>query len=230
MAQYDTMKYIQATGTPDLEKAPEFFQVLAGSSYVTEARLFDLNISPRGRPTVLFEVDGEMDRVRTELDGSNGLQTIETAPVADGKFNLLGTLVPSTVPLLQDVIGALTQEELVVAKPVIYRDEQVHVRIVGSSSTLQTAISKLSSNMEFEITTIGEFDRSRDTPISMLSERQREAVVTAFNLGYYEHPRETTHGDIADPLGCAPNTVSDHLQKAEKKIMIEVLESEFEKK
>jgi hypothetical protein len=223
------MKYIQATGTPDLDKAPEFFQVLAGSSYVTEARLFDLNISPRGRPTVLFEVDGDVDPVRTELDGSNGLQTVETAPVTDGKFNLLGTLDLSTIPLLQDVFGALTQEGLVVAKPVIYRDGQVHVRIVGSSSTLQTAISKLSSNMEFEITTIGEFDRSRDTPLSMLSERQREVLVTAFNLGYYEHPRETTHGDIADRLRCAPNTISDHLQKAEKKIMTEALESEFAK-
>lgn len=224
------MKYIQAIGTPDLDKAPEFFQVLAGSSYVTEARLFDLNISPRGRPTVLFEVDGDVDLVGTELDSSNGLQTVETAPVTDGKFNLLATLDLSTIPLLQDVFGALTQEGLVVAKPVIYRDGQVHVRIVGSSSTLQTAISKLSSNMEFEIITIGEFDRSRDTPLSMLSDRQREALVTAFNLGYYEHPRETTHGDIAAQLGCAPNTVSDHLQKAEKKIMTEALASEFEKK
>lgn len=224
------MKYIQAIGTPDLDKAPEFFQVLADSSYVTESRLFDLNISPRGRPTVLFEVDGDVDLVGTELDSSNGLQTVETAPVTDGKFNLLATLDLSTIPLLQDVFGALTQEGLVVAKPVIYRDGQVHVRIVGSSSTLQTAISKLSSNMEFEIITIGEFDRSRDTPLSMLSDRQRKALVTAFNLGYYEHPRETTHGDIAAQLGCAPNTVSDHLQKAEKKIMTEALASEFEKK
>lgn len=224
------MKYIQATGTPDLEKVPDFFQVLAGSSYVSEARLFDLNVSPRGRPTGLFEVDGDIDRVRTELDGSNGLRTVETAPVTDGTFNLLGTLDPSAAPLLQDVFGAITLEELVVAKPVIYRDEQVHVRIVGSSSILQTALSELPSDIDLEINAIGEFNRSRETPISMLSERQREALITAFDLGYYEHPRGTTHGEIADQLGCAPNTVSDHLQKAEKKIMSEVLGQEFKKK
>lgn len=224
------MKSIRITGKPALEKAPEFFQVLVGSSYVTESRLFDLNISPRGRPTVLFEVDGDLDRVRPKLDCANGFQMVETAPVTDGTFNLLATLDPSTVPLLQDLFGALTQEGLVVAKPVVYRDEQVHARIVGSSSVLQTAISKLPSDIELKINAIGEFDRSRDTPISMLSERQRETLVTAFTLGYYEHPREATHREIADQLGCAPNTVSDHLQKAEKKIIANVLESAFEKK
>lgn len=224
------MKYIQATSKPDLEKAPEFARVFIGSPYVSEARLFDLNISPRGRPTGLFEVDGDVDHVRNELDGSNGLQTVETAPITASRFNLLATFDPSTAPLLQDLFGAITQEELVVVKPVIYRDEQVHVRIVGTSSTLQTTISKLPSDIELEINAIGNFDRSRDTPISMLSERQREALVTAFTLGYYEHPRETTHREIADQLGCAPNTVSDHLQKAEMKIMAEVLDSEFERK
>ncbi|WP_265111236.1 helix-turn-helix domain-containing protein [Halosolutus halophilus] len=219
------MKYVRVTGKPDPERAPEFFRVLAGSSYVTEARLFDLNVSPGGKPTGLFEVDGDEDRVRTELNGSNGVRSVETAPVTDGTFNLLVTLDPSTVALLRDAFGAITQEGMVVAKPVVYRDERVHSRIVGSSSALQAAIGKFPSDIELEIDTIGEFDRRRDSPLSMLSDRQREAVVTAFSLGYYDHPREATHEDLADRMGCAPNTVSDHLQKAEKKIVTALLES-----
>lgn len=53
----------------------------------------------------------------------------------------------------------------------------------------------------------------------MLSERQREAVTVAMELGYYEQPREATHEEIAAELGCAPNTASEHLQKAEAKLV-----------
>lgn len=220
------MKYVQLTGTPDPETAPESFNVLAGSSSVTEARLFAMNISPQGRPTELFEVDGDRTQLRNELDGSTGLHAIETAPVTDGKFNLLVTLEPAAVPLQRDVFEAITQEQLVIVKPIVYRDERIHARIVGSSTSLQTAISAFPADVDLTVSTIGEFDRSRETLVSLLSKRQREAVITAFNLGYYQHPRATTHSEIAARLGCAPNTVSDHLQKAEEKIMTEILEAD----
>lgn len=56
-------------------------------------------------------------------------------------------------------------------------------------------------------------------PTSLLSERQCAAVNVALELGYYESPRNVTHADIADRLGCAPNTVTEHLQKAEAKLV-----------
>lgn len=219
------MKYVRVIARPDPDRAPRFFRVLAASSYVTEARLFDQNASPRGKPTGLFEVDGDEDRVRDELADAPGVLTLETATVAEGTFNLLLALDPSAVPLLRDLFGAITREGLVVAKPVFYRDGRVHSRIVGTPASLQAAIETLPSDVDLEIDTIGDFDRRRDSPLSMLSDRQREAVTTAFAMGYYEHPREATHAEIADRLGCAPNTVSDHLQKAEGRIVDALLES-----
>jgi predicted DNA binding protein len=53
----------------------------------------------------------------------------------------------------------------------------------------------------------------------MLSDRQREALEVAVELGYYDTPREATHTDIAAELDCAPNTASDHLQKGEAKLV-----------
>ncbi|WP_255152618.1 helix-turn-helix domain-containing protein [Halorarius halobius] len=49
--------------------------------------------------------------------------------------------------------------------------------------------------------------------------RQREALQVAVALGYYDTPREATHADIAEELGCAPNTASDHLQNGEAKLV-----------
>jgi predicted DNA binding protein len=52
-----------------------------------------------------------------------------------------------------------------------------------------------------------------------LSDRQREAVTVALELGYYNQPRGATHEDVAAELDCAPPTASDHLQKAEATII-----------
>ncbi|MFC6874642.1 helix-turn-helix domain-containing protein [Halobellus marinus] len=62
--------------------------------------------------------------------------------------------------------------------------------------------------------------RSADVnPATTLSDRQQEALQTAVELGYYDTPREDTHADVADELGCAPNTASEHLQKGEAKLV-----------
>ncbi|ELY96422.1 helix-turn-helix domain-containing protein [Natrialba taiwanensis] len=222
------MKCVHLTATPDSETVPESFRVLAGSSHATEARLVALNTDPHGRPTELFEVDGNADRIHAALADSEGVHAIETAPVTNGRFNLLVTLAPSTAPLQREAFEAITQEQLVVVKPIVYRDERVRARIVGTSAALQRAIGRFPEDITVEIDAIGEFDRGYETPLSLLSDRQREAMLAAFDLGYYERPRETTHREIADRLGCAPNTVSDHLQKAEKKIVTEVLSTTFE--
>jgi len=52
-----------------------------------------------------------------------------------------------------------------------------------------------------------------------LSQRQREAVAVALELGYYEIPRETDHEAVADALECAPSTAAEHLRKAEAKLI-----------
>ncbi|MFQ3294867.1 MAG: putative DNA binding protein [Halobacteriales archaeon] len=52
-----------------------------------------------------------------------------------------------------------------------------------------------------------------------ISERQRVAVLAALELGYYDTPRRATHEEVADAIWVAPSTVSEHLQKAELKLV-----------
>ncbi|WP_135301949.1 helix-turn-helix domain-containing protein [Haloarcula amylovorans] len=50
------------------------------------------------------------------------------------------------------------------------------------------------------------------------------AIDTAFELGYYEIPREASHEAVAEAIGCAPSTVAEHLRKAESKLLGSLLE------
>ncbi|MDY6819719.1 MAG: helix-turn-helix domain-containing protein [Halobacteriales archaeon] len=220
------MKYIQAVAKPSWERVPEFFRILAGASYITETRLYDWNPVETREVSALFEVDGELDQFKAATSDIAGIRSVDTTPVTDDRFTLLAVLQPDEVPLFEEVFSAVTQRGIVVAKPVVYRDRQVRARIVGSAKTLQAAISELPEAIEFQIAAVGDFTRQRENPMSGLSDRQREVLLMAFEMGYYEHPREATHEDIAQQFDRTPHTISEHLQKAEAKIIDRALELE----
>lgn len=50
-------------------------------------------------------------------------------------------------------------------------------------------------------------------------DRQREVLNTAIEMGYYEMPRATTLEELAERVGVAKTTVSQHLRKAERKVI-----------
>jgi hypothetical protein len=58
-----------------------------------------------------------------------------------------------------------------------------------------------------------------DTALPDLSPRQHEALRTAVEAGYYEIPRATTTGELAQRLDVDRRTFEEHLRRAEKKLL-----------
>jgi len=54
---------------------------------------------------------------------------------------------------------------------------------------------------------------------SGLTERQREVVRTAYEMGYFEEPKRANASEVADEMGIAPSTLIGHLSAAERKIL-----------
>jgi predicted DNA binding protein len=63
-----------------------------------------------------------------------------------------------------------------------------------------------------------------DAVDEVLTDRQREVLAAAFRAGYYEWPRETTGAAVADELGIASATFSEHVHAAERKVMTVLFE------
>jgi len=59
---------------------------------------------------------------------------------------------------------------------------------------------------------VHDFQRG-DTPAS-LTDRQRAALDTALDLGYYDVPRAASVADVAVELDCATSTAGELLRKA----------------
>lgn len=66
--------------------------------------------------------------------------------------------------------------------------------------------------------------RGSDSSLDSLTQRQREILRTAYDLGYYEVPRSTSTNEVAEEVGLDDSTVSEHLQRAEQNLLSSVLE------
>lgn len=80
---------------------------------------------------------------------------------------------------------------------------------------------RLAKNVELsEVTVEPQLDASKF--LAELTTRQRDALVTAIDLGYYGTDRQTTVEEIAAEMGVAPTTAWEHLARAESKVMTEL--------
>jgi len=60
---------------------------------------------------------------------------------------------------------------------------------------------------------------STSTLFGNLTTKQRRALITALDNGYYHMPRRATAGEIAEKLRVPRTSYVDHLRKAENKVL-----------
>lgn len=58
-----------------------------------------------------------------------------------------------------------------------------------------------------------------ETMYDLLTDRQLEVIRTAYEMGFYEIPREASTEDIATELDLDAATISEHLQRAERNLL-----------
>lgn len=124
--------------------------------------------------------------------------------------------------LLRRAFAAL---DLVVVPPVVFTaDAGMRMTVVGDGENLQALVESVPEPIDVTVNEIGEYDRRHGTLASALTDRQFEAISAAVDCGYYDVPRTGSLEDVGEVLGCAPSTVSNHLQKAESSVMRRLVE------
>jgi predicted DNA binding protein len=73
-------------------------------------------------------------------------------------------------------------------------------------------------NCEAECVRILTFDDKRSTQ-EKLTEKQREALVTAFESGYYNVPRDITTAELAEELGISHQALSERFRRAYQRLI-----------
>jgi len=59
--------------------------------------------------------------------------------------------------------------------------------------------------------------------MTSLTEKQRRILMSAYKMGYYDVPRRTDSEMVAKALELDKSTVVEHLRKAEKRLLKQVI-------
>lgn len=213
------MKHLRITARVDPEQAPEFFNLLANSADIETARVLDVTTTVEGVDNLLLAIDGDATVFAEQGPKAPGIESVDVSKGDGDKTYALVVMRPLQTQLFDALHQASTNNGLVVRTPIVYRDGKMCGTAVGWADTLQDALEDVPDAVDIRVDEIGRFRGGPDEPTAELSKRQQEAVQAALELGYYDQPRGGTHEDVAEKLDCAPATASDHLQKAEAKLV-----------
>ena len=105
-------------------------------------------------------------------------------------------------------------------------DQGANLSLVGPHDAIRGTLDEYkSSGMAPHLRRITSYNGT-ERPLDKLTDRQREVIQTAYDLGYYEVPRETSTEAVATELEIDPSTVAEHLQRAERNLLSQFLDTE----
>jgi predicted DNA binding protein len=88
---------------------------------------------------------------------------------------------------------------------------------------MKEALEFLEKAGNFKVISLMDAKFLPSSPVSRLTEKQREAIILAFNLGYFDTPRKISSEQLANKLGLANSTLAVHLRRAERRLLAEML-------
>lgn len=169
--------------------------------------------------TMLFYVEGSREGYEATLAEVDPIEEWTTESADDDGFYVYART--RLRDREQRYIEALDRDSVLVVPPVELRaDRTVRQTMVGHSDELTAAIDSLPEDIDVEILRTGAYRRSDG---STVSQRQREALQAAWEVGYYDLPREGDLDAVADRLDCATSTASDLLRRAQRRLVAAAL-------
>lgn len=181
----------------------------------------------------LLHVRGDDDHaVRDEVAAAVGVE--DTIERGDEQIIITSEcLRPHTE---QNVEGYLERHDCLLLPPLRYENGGKLVRVLTlDPENLTRFYQDIQESFHVTVRSKREIDSvtqdrpllSIDTLIPELSERQEEAVISAWEEGYYAIPRETTTEELATALGIDRRTFEEHLRIAENKLVGTLVEQLF---
>lgn len=182
-----------------------------------EVTRIDTSETERGDETIPENGDGAGNQAGEIYEGSEE----GTTSSSRGSFYAYVKQEPSDIDA--QLFDAFTRSGVIVVPPIDFlSDGTARVTVVGEPDALQSSLAAVPEGVRLAVERVGEYEGGAAFDPG-LTDRQFEASVAAVETGYYEIPREGSVAAIARELGCSSGTASEHLRKAERKIMESVV-------
>ncbi|ELY40055.1 helix-turn-helix domain-containing protein [Natronorubrum tibetense] len=173
-----------------------------------------------GVETITSFVYGDSEAYESLLDDLETVLEYDITPSDDGFFLYLRRdLGPEGLSLL----NALAQETVVVVPPIEIRsDRTIRLTVVGHPSALTAVVEEVPDGMGLDVRWVSQEIAVADASVS---DRQAAALQAAWDVGFYEVPREGGIEAVAAELDCAVSTASELVRRGEANAVGRVLDS-----
>ncbi len=195
----------------------EFTHIIKGGSLV---RLLQLS---KDEYVEIAQVWLQPNSSISALEKNNSI--LKVIPITDPSINPVTILVKG----INDPIVKMVLEEFncVFNDPVTFDEHFLNVSLIGDEEEIGNLVKFLQTNIpkgKWKILSISSFSTESANILQKLTKKQREAVIQAYKNGYYEIPHRINISELAKKMDVSTSTFSEHLRKAEQKLVGHVLE------
>lgn len=214
------MRYVRVSLIPTEGDIDPVSEEIEADPALSREAILHINRLNDGTVVLLTQVRGDAERLDELLEEHEAVISHNVSTLRDGLQAYVHAEPNSAAAALLNV----TQEhEFVVDTPIEFGPEgEFHVAVIGEEETVRRAIEDIPDEIRVELEQLSDYDPELQELSALLTDRQREILNTAADLGYYEVPRRATHQDIADELELSTTTVGEHLRKIEARMLSEI--------
>lgn len=196
--------------------------LLLGADYVDRAELWHWNVTDRP-VALMFHVRGDPDRLAAAVDDVDTVIDHQTVPVGEDSFYFYN--FDECTDFAYRLFESFGTPGLVAQPGIRYEDGEIRATVFGDRDVLRDLVASVPDAIDVSLEQLGTYDPSEGPgPLGALSERQREALTAAVEVGYYDVPRTGDHEAVADRLDCAPSTAAEHIRKAEATLVTDLVD------
>lgn len=169
------------------------------------------------------ELKDNITKVKETMLKNGFLQEIQ---VLEQEKNGAYTIFIRGGPILSSVLNAVGVDEGYLFPPLEIRDGKIRLSFLGNEQQIRTFLEKMTEKgIRYKVIRLTHADFSPNSPLNQLTEKQREILVAAHKLGYYDIPRKITSEQLAKKLGIGDSTLVEHLRKAEQRLINHLLDT-----
>lgn len=187
------------------------------SDALDRVQLWNWNLSDDEVDVLLFRIEGDRGRYEAALAEVPWIVEYSVAPVDDDAFYVYIEHEKRQPDL--EFRAAFQGRRIVVVFPVEFTEGGAEMTVLGRSADLQAVLDDVPDRIDVDVDYVGTDAAPETGTPAGLTDRQREALAAAREVGYYEVPRTGSVEDVAARLDCAPSTASNHLRKAEARLV-----------
>lgn len=214
------MRYVKVVLIPEDQELNPAGAALAAEPTVHRQAIDHVNLLNDGTAVTLSRARGDRERLDEILAATDDILRYDVSETG-GELQVYVHFRPNETA--RALLEVTREHELVIDTPIEYGpDGSLRVAVIGEDEVVQAAIAHVPDAVRLELEQLSDYDPEERELSSLLTERQREILDAAVEVGYYEVPRHATHEEIADRVGLSTTTVGEHLRKIEARLLSEI--------